>query len=97
MNGTPHEERVWPAFNTTPSSRISLTDDPAPLINGGAQTDGTTVVFNRRLVPEWGEETLREVFHEPYRIVYEIFEDRVEILTLSHVRQEFPDEPAGSS
>jgi toxin ParE1/3/4 len=50
-----------------------------------------------RLVPEWGEESLREVFHDPYRVVYEIFEDRVEILTLSHVRQEFPDEPAGSS
>ncbi len=50
-----------------------------------------------RLVPEWGEESLREVFHEPYRVVYEIFEDRVEILTLSHARQKFPDEPAGSS
>jgi toxin ParE1/3/4 len=34
-----------------------------------------------RLVPEWGDPTLREVFHEPYRVVYEVFVDRVEILT----------------
>jgi hypothetical protein len=28
--------------------------------------------------------------HEPFRVVYEVFPDRVEILTLSHFRQELP-------
>jgi toxin ParE1/3/4 len=40
-----------------------------------------------RVVPEWGEPQVREVIHSPYRIIYEVFPDRVEILTLSHERQ----------
>ncbi len=43
-----------------------------------------------RVVPEWGEETVREVMYDPYRVVYEIRDDRIEILVLSHYRQEFP-------
>ena len=50
-----------------------------------------------RVVPEWHEPSVREVFHEPYRVIYEIFDDRVEILTLSHFRQELPPEPPGGS
>lgn len=45
-----------------------------------------------RVVPEWGEPVVREVMYEPYRVVYEIFDDRVEILVLSHFRQSFPSE-----
>jgi hypothetical protein len=33
---------------------------------------------------------VREVFHEPYRVIYEVSEERLEILTLSHFRQELP-------
>jgi len=40
-----------------------------------------------RVVPEWHEESVREIQYEPYRVVYEIFDDRIEILTLSHMRQ----------
>lgn len=40
-----------------------------------------------RVVPEWGEPSIREVIHTPYRIIYEVHADRVEILTLSHERQ----------
>jgi plasmid stabilization system protein ParE len=40
---------------------------------------------------------VREVFHEPYRIIYEVLEDRIEILTLSHFRQQLPPGPPGSS
>jgi len=40
-----------------------------------------------RLVPEWGAPGIREVIHSPYRIIYEVYPDRVEILTLSHERQ----------
>ncbi len=50
-----------------------------------------------RVVPEWHESSVREVFHEPYRVIYEIIEDRVEILTLTHFRQELPPEPPGGS
>jgi len=48
-----------------------------------------------RAVPEWHESSVREVFHEPYRVIYEVFGDRVEILTLSHFRQELPPHPPG--
>jgi toxin ParE1/3/4 len=48
-----------------------------------------------RVVPEWHEPSVREVFHEPYRVLYEVFEDRIEILTLSHFRQELPSQPPG--
>lgn len=40
-----------------------------------------------RIVPEWGDPQIREVIHSPYRIIYEVFPDRVEVLTLSHDRQ----------
>lgn len=43
-----------------------------------------------RIVPEWEEEGVREVFHGSYRILYEVLEDRIEILTLSHMRQVLP-------
>ncbi len=43
-----------------------------------------------RVVPEWHESSVREVFYEPYRVIYEVLEDRLEILTLSHFRQELP-------
>lgn len=40
-----------------------------------------------RMVPEWGEPSIREVLSTPYRIIYEVLPDRVEVLTLSHERQ----------
>ena len=50
-----------------------------------------------RVVPEWHESSVREVLHEPYRVIYELYADRIEILTLSHFRQELPDRPPGGS
>jgi toxin ParE1/3/4 len=50
-----------------------------------------------RVVPEWHEPSVREVFHEPFRVIYEVFDDRLEILTLSHFRQRLPTEPLGGS
>jgi plasmid stabilization system protein ParE len=44
-----------------------------------------------RVVPEWGADPVREVMYEPFRVVYEIHDDRVEILVLSHFRQSFPE------
>ena len=40
-----------------------------------------------RVVREFENESIREVIYSPYRIIYEVFDDRVEILTLSHQRQ----------
>ena len=37
------------------------------------------------------------VLHEPYRVIYEVLEDRIEILTLTHFRQELPSQPPGGS
>jgi plasmid stabilization system protein ParE len=50
-----------------------------------------------RVVPEWHEPSVREVSHEPYRVIYEVVDDRLEILTLSHFRQQLPSEPPGGS
>ncbi|MEX2530944.1 MAG: type II toxin-antitoxin system RelE/ParE family toxin [Gemmatimonadota bacterium] len=40
-----------------------------------------------QVVPAWHEESVREIQYEPYPVVYEIFDDRIEIVTLSHMRQ----------
>ena len=37
-----------------------------------------------RVVPETGEESVREVFVFSYRLLYEVFDDRIEILWLLH-------------
>ena len=50
-----------------------------------------------RVVPEWHEETVREIQYPPYRVIYEVFEDRVEIVTLSHMRQLLDPEAGGGS
>jgi plasmid stabilization system protein ParE len=50
-----------------------------------------------RVVPEWHESSVREVFHDPYRVIYEVLDDRLEVLTLSHFRQELPPQPPGGS
>jgi toxin ParE1/3/4 len=43
-----------------------------------------------RVVPEWNEPGVREIMYHPYRVIYEVSKDRVEILTLSHQRQQLP-------
>jgi plasmid stabilization system protein ParE len=37
-----------------------------------------------RVVPEYGDENIREKIYENYRIVYRIKEDIVEIVTICH-------------
>ena len=37
-----------------------------------------------RIVPELGEEKIREVFIFSYRIIYQLFPDRVTVLTVVH-------------
>ncbi|HNO65157.1 MAG TPA: type II toxin-antitoxin system RelE/ParE family toxin [Tepidiformaceae bacterium] len=45
--------------------------------------------FSGRVVPEYGVPLLRELVEPPYRIVYEVFPDRVEIVIVRHGREEF--------
>ena len=50
-----------------------------------------------RVVPELEQATLREVIHAPYRIVYRVRADMLEIITVVHAARQFPaDELRGS-
>ena len=42
-----------------------------------------------RIVPELRRETIREVFYKQYRVIYKIQTERVEVLTVRHMRQQF--------
>jgi toxin ParE1/3/4 len=42
-----------------------------------------------RTVPEYGVPLLRELIEGPYRIVYELFPDRVEVVIVRHGRENF--------
>ena len=51
-----------------------------------------TQSFRGRLVPEYRQDNVREVGESPYRIIYRVTADVVEILTIMHERQLLPDE-----
>lgn len=42
------------------------------------------------VVPEYGDEALRELFEDPYRLVYRILEDRIDILAVVHAARRMP-------
>ncbi len=44
-----------------------------------------------RLAPEGEGRAVREVFERPYRILYRLKDDRVEIIAVVHMRQAGPD------
>ena len=50
-----------------------------------------------RVVPEWHEATVREILYSPYRVIYEVSGDVLEILILSHERQKLGSEGAEDS
>jgi len=45
------------------------------------------------MVPEYEQESVREVFHHPYRIIYLISDEQIEILSVIHDRRLLPDDP----
>jgi toxin ParE1/3/4 len=51
-----------------------------------------------RVVPEIGDENLREVLHRNYRIVYLHLpeQDRVEVITVFHASRQFGAPPGGA-
>ncbi|MEM1041662.1 MAG: type II toxin-antitoxin system RelE/ParE family toxin [Bacteroidota bacterium] len=44
-----------------------------------------------RVVPELRREAIREVFYKRYRILYKVQPERVEVLTVRHMRQHLSD------
>jgi plasmid stabilization system protein ParE len=44
-----------------------------------------------RIVPELSEPSIREIVRRPYRIVYRLSADTVELLTIFHASRETPD------
>jgi addiction module RelE/StbE family toxin len=45
-----------------------------------------------RIVPEYKAQDIRELIEGPYRIIYRIKEDQLDILAVVHSRQSFPPE-----
>jgi len=50
--------------------------------------------YSGRTVPEYRQESVREVLERPYRIIYRIKADEVEIATVMHCRQLLPEDLA---
>jgi toxin ParE1/3/4 len=46
-----------------------------------------------RMVPEYGAPDLREVIERPYRIIYRIREDHIDVLAVVHSAQVLPPQP----
>ena len=46
-----------------------------------------------RKVPEYERDDIREVFHHPYRIIYLLKDDTIEILSVIHGARLLPDDP----
>lgn len=42
------------------------------------------------MVPEYGDETLRELFEDPFRIVYRVLEAKVDIVAVVHASRRLP-------
>ena len=45
-----------------------------------------------RQVPEYRREDLREVLERPYRLIYRILSDRIDVITVMHYRQLLPSD-----
>lgn len=43
-----------------------------------------------RIVPEYRQDDLREILESPYRIIYRILNDRIDVITVMHYRQLLP-------
>lgn len=44
-----------------------------------------------RLVPKYDDENLRELIMHPYRLIYRIRPDRIDIIAVFHGAQQLPD------
>ena len=46
-----------------------------------------------RKVPEYPDSELREVLERPYRLIYQVTDRGIEIVTVMHYRQLLPEDP----
>jgi toxin ParE1/3/4 len=46
-----------------------------------------------RVVPEYGSPDIREAIERPYRIIYRIREEQIDVLAVVHSAQMLPPEP----
>lgn len=42
------------------------------------------------VVEEYGDESLRELFEDPYRILYRVLDDRVDVVAVVHAARRLP-------
>ena len=52
-----------------------------------------TFPHSGRVVPEYGAPDIREVIERPYRIIYRIREEQIDVLAVVHSAQILPPEP----
>lgn len=45
-----------------------------------------------RKVPEYQREDLREILERPYRLIYRLFPNRIDVITVMHYRQLLPND-----
>ncbi len=45
-----------------------------------------------RRVPEYGRDDVRELLARPYRILYVVLTDRIDVIAVMHYRQMLPDD-----
>lgn len=48
------------------------------------------------VVPEYGDDSIRELFEHPYRIIYLVRPERVEVVAVVHAARELPKPSDGS-
>jgi len=50
-----------------------------------------------RRMPEYPDDDLREVLERPYRLIFRVTPERIEVVTVKHYRQRLPRNPRGLS
>ncbi|HEV3236165.1 MAG TPA: type II toxin-antitoxin system RelE/ParE family toxin [Gemmataceae bacterium] len=48
------------------------------------------------VVQEYNEQSIRELFEHPYRIIYKVFAKQIDILAVVHSARLLPDQPSKS-
>ena len=52
----------------------------------------STLPFSGRIVPEYETEDIRELIEKPYRIIYRLKQDQIDVLAVIHGAQLLPEE-----
>lgn len=92
--------------NWTAAARVQLRDIKAFVAHSSPQYATKTIDrltrrsrqiarFPRsgRIVPEANNVNIREVIEGPYRMIYHILEDEIDIIAVVHGARQWPDEP----